>query len=139
MVYEGNIEYIGCIDPEKRARAMGQAKAVFVPSEYAEPFGNVAVEAQMCGTPVISTDWGAFPEPVEHGHTGWRYRTLDHFTWAAKNVGDFDAAYIRQRAVARYSMDAVKLRYQEYFEMLSDLWHEGWNARRVERQRIQLV
>jgi glycosyltransferase involved in cell wall biosynthesis len=35
---------------------MTVARAVFVPSEYAEPFGNVAVEAQTCGAPVIMTD-----------------------------------------------------------------------------------
>ncbi|MFZ1935353.1 MAG: glycosyltransferase [Thermoguttaceae bacterium] len=67
MIYEGNIEYIGCIGPKQRAKEMGQAKAVFVPTESAEPFGNVTVEAQFCGTPVITTDWGAFPETAEHG------------------------------------------------------------------------
>jgi glycosyltransferase involved in cell wall biosynthesis len=139
MVYEGNIEYISCIGAEERAREMGQAKAVFVPSEYSEPFGNLAVEAHMCGTPVITTDWGAFPETVEHGRTGWRCRTLDHFLWAAESLQQFDPTYISQQAASLYSMDAVKYRYQEYFEMLGDLWDEGWYARRIERQRIQLV
>jgi glycosyltransferase involved in cell wall biosynthesis len=139
MVHEGNIEYIGSIGPEQRGKEMGQAKAVFVPSEYAEPFGNVAVEAQFCGTPVITTEWEAFPETFEHGRSGWRCRRLDHFVWAAENLRQFDPAYISQRAASLHSMEAVKPRYQEYFEMLSELWDEGWNTRRVERQKIQLV
>jgi glycosyltransferase involved in cell wall biosynthesis len=136
MVYEGNIEYIGCIGAEERAREMGHAKAVFVPSEYAEPFGNVAVEAQICGAPVITTDFGAFPETVEHGCNGWRCRTLDHFIWAAENLRQFDPAHNSQRAASLYSMEAVKPRYREYFEMLSDLWKDGWSADNLGRQGL---
>ena len=99
----------------------------------------IEVDAQFCGTLAVTTDRGTFPETVEHGHTGWRCRTLDHFIWAAENLRKFDPAYISQRVTGLYSMEAVKPRYQGYFEMLSDLWDEEWYARRVERQRIQSI
>jgi len=126
-VYEGdNLEYVGFATGQKRAQLYQNAIATFVPTTYIEPFGAVAIESQMAGTPAITTDWGAFPETVEHGRTGFRCRTLDHFIFAAKNAPTLDPTYIHQRAVANYSMDRVKWMYQEYFEMLADLWGEGW-------------
>jgi glycosyltransferase involved in cell wall biosynthesis len=135
-VYEGdNLEYVGAVTGAKRAQLYGQAIATFVPTLYVEPFGTVAVESQMAGTPAITTDWGAFPETVEHGKTGFRCRTLDHFLFAARNAPTLDRGYIHRRAVANYSMDRIRWRYQEYFQMLSDLWGQGWYT---ERERTQL-
>ena len=57
--YEGaHLQYVGFADVARRAELMGNARAVFVPTLYLEPFGGVNVEAQLCGTPVITTDWG---------------------------------------------------------------------------------
>jgi hypothetical protein len=53
-----------------------------------------------------------------------------------KRERDLDPAYIHQRTAARYSMDAVKLRYQEHFEMLDQLWSGGWLADKPERRRF---
>jgi glycosyltransferase involved in cell wall biosynthesis len=135
-VYEGDdLEYVGFATGAKRAQLYQNAIATFVPTMYVEPFGAVAIEAQMAGTPAITTDWGAFPETVEHGRTGYRCRTLDHFLFAAKNAPRLDPEYIHRRAVANWSMDRVRHRYQEYFQMLTDLWGKGWYA---ERERTQL-
>jgi glycosyltransferase involved in cell wall biosynthesis len=105
---------------------MGDAKAVFVPTLYLEPFGGVNVEAQLCGTPVITTDWGAFPETVEHGRTGYRCRSHEQFCWAARNVHNFDPAYIRERAVANWGLERVGAMYEEYFYGLSNLAKKGY-------------
>lgn len=119
-------EYVGVVGPERRGELMAGAQAVWVPTIYCEPFGNVAVEAQLCGTPVITTDWGAMTETVEDGVTGFRCRTLGEFLDAARNVHRLSPAYIRGRAEALYSTQAVARRYQRHFERLSSLWGQGW-------------
>lgn len=119
-------EYVGVVGPEERGRLMSRAKAVFVPTIYIEPFGNVNIEAQACGTPVITTDWGAFTETVVDGVTGYRCRTFGEFKRAAQSVGDLDPYYIRQRTCALYSLDAIGKRYEEYFHRLLHLWDKGW-------------
>lgn len=52
---------------------MGRAKAVVVPSEWAEPFGRVVVESFARGTPVIAASAGALSELVQDGENGWLY------------------------------------------------------------------
>jgi glycosyltransferase involved in cell wall biosynthesis len=118
--------YIGLVGPAERARLMGGARALFVPTLYVEPFGGVAVEAMLCGTPVITTDWGAFTETVVDGVTGFRCRTFAEFLEAAGCADELDRDAIRQRAVERYSLEAVAPMYERYFTRLSALWGAGW-------------
>lgn len=47
-----------------------EAVAVVVPSRWPEPFGRVALEALMMGTPVVASKCGGLPEIVENGKTG---------------------------------------------------------------------
>lgn len=119
-------EYMGVIGPERRGLLMSRAQALFVPTMYIEPFGNVGVEAQACGTPVISTDWGAMTETVEHGKTGFRCSTYSDFVSAMENVDKLDYNYIRERATTLYSLDVIAKKYENYFRRLTKLWRGGW-------------
>jgi glycosyltransferase involved in cell wall biosynthesis len=118
-------EYLGVVGPKERADLMGGAIATLSPSLYCEPFCLVAVESQMCGTPAITTDFGAFPETVEHGYSGFRCRTLDDFCEAAVDATALDRQEIRWRAQGLYSTEAAAPQYTDYFERLSTLWSEG--------------
>ena len=119
-VYQGaHISYVGCVGPESRAKLMGGALATFAPTRYVEPFGGVAVESQLCGTPAITSDWGAFPETVQHGVTGYRCRSLADFIAAAKAVSGMPRAGIRARALSRWSLDAVAPMYERYFDRIA--------------------
>jgi len=120
------VEYVGVVGAVDRGELMSRARAVLVPTYYIEPFGSVAVEAQLCGTPVITTDWGAFSETVLHGVTGYRCRTLSDFVAAAEHAGDLDPDAIRRWARQNYSMERVAAMYDEYFSRLGELWGDGW-------------
>ncbi len=111
------IEYIGYANPETRRTLMANAKAVFVPSLYTEPFGGVNVEAQLSGTPVLATNWGAFPETVVHGKTGFLCNNNDDFIKYAQRVGELKSNEIRAHA-ERYLMDNVKYEFEDWFNFI---------------------
>jgi glycosyltransferase involved in cell wall biosynthesis len=102
--------------------------AVLMPSLYLEPFGYVAIEAQMCGTPAITTDWGAFPETVEQGVGGFRCRTRAEFLAALAAAPALDRGEIRRRAVARFGIETVGPQYLAYFDFVWRVHQDGYSA-----------
>jgi glycosyltransferase involved in cell wall biosynthesis len=91
-----------------------------------EPFGIVVIEAMMSGTPVISSDFGAFVETVEHGKTGFRCRTLGDYLAAVKTVENLDRKYIAEHARQRWTYEVIGKRYDEIFKQIYDLKDGGW-------------
>ena len=123
-----HIEHIGHVSPEERSKLLAGAKATFMATTYLEPFGGVAVESLMSGTPVIATDFGAFPENIPHGVAGYRFRTIGEATQFASDemLDKLDPNVIRKYAVDNFSMDVLKYRYQDYFDQLETLWEDGF-------------
>jgi len=128
-----NVEMVGYVGPERRAELMGRARAVFVPTLYLEAFGGVNVEAQLCGTPVITTNYGVFPETVIEGTTGFCCNTLHDFVKAALKAPGLHPESIRSHAL-RYSMEYVMCEYQEWFDDIYQVYlsatvkgERGWS------------
>ena len=131
-----NLIPVGVVNFEERAKYMSKARATFVPTNYVEPFGSTVIESMLCGTPVISTDFGAFTETVIHGHVGYRCRTLEQFYWATKNIDKIKPIDCRNYAVNNFSMSRIGEMYEEYFTSLYKLStnsEEGWYQKNPSR------
>lgn len=123
-----NVEYIGYITEKEKIDLLAHAKGLFSTTRYIGPFEGIAVEAQMSGCPVITTDYGCYTETVNDRVTGFRGRVLKDFVYAVKNIEKINTATCRKWAVARYSLDACRPKYTRFFQNLEDLWGAGWSS-----------
>jgi glycosyltransferase involved in cell wall biosynthesis len=115
------IEYVGYVDPEKRTELMANAKACFIPTYYLEPFGGTNVESQLCGTPVLTTDFGAFLDTVVQGVTGYRCHTLNDFVACGQLVDNLDPKVIRKHA-ERYLTDNMQWELEDWMRELYQVY-----------------
>lgn len=114
-----NVQYLGSIGPE-RAEVLGSARAIIAPSRYIEPFGGAVVEAALCGTPAITSDFGCFAETVQHGITGIRCQTVKQFAAAVDSVLGLARYRVAKRARKLYAMENVGRLYADAFAVAAD-------------------
>jgi glycosyltransferase involved in cell wall biosynthesis len=126
--FSGYGQHVGVVNVEWRGKLMSHARGVFVPTTYMEPFGGVHAEALLCGTPVITTNFGVFTETVTNGVNGYRCDTFQDFVNAVKllDTGNMNRQAIRRAARKRFGTETVKHLYQAYFDRLYALWGDGW-------------
>lgn len=122
------LEYVGVVGSAERASLMANAAVTLAPTLYTEPFGGVAVESMMAGTPAVTTDYGAFPETVQEGISGYRFRTLSEGCQAVERAMQLDRDDVRAYALGRYSLNAVRPQYECWFDRLDLLWQDGWDT-----------
>lgn len=65
-----DVEYAGHLSYPQTLEYISQATLVVVPAVWEEPFGRVALESILQGTPVVVTNRGGLPEIVTNGVTG---------------------------------------------------------------------
>jgi glycosyltransferase involved in cell wall biosynthesis len=110
-----DVELLENVSHETKVDLLGRAAAMIFPIRWPEPFGLVMVEAMACGTPVVTTNWGAAPELVDDGVTGFRRDTEDDLVAAVGRARTLSAEACRQRVVERFSAEAMVRGYEAVY------------------------
>lgn len=120
------VDYRGVVTGRDRARLIGDARCMICPTNYVEPGGGSAIEALMCGTPVVASDWGCFTESVRHGFTGYLCKTLADWIAAIESTGKlWKRESIQAHAVLRFGTAHAAPLYDRCFRQLRDLLANG--------------
>jgi glycosyltransferase involved in cell wall biosynthesis len=117
-VREGVVAFEGEVDSGKRDRMIVDAAATVMLGAWPEPFGLVAAESLVLGTPVIARRAGALPEIVEHGVDGFLVDDVDEARLALSRLDTLDRAEIRRRARERFSIERMVARHEAAYARL---------------------
>lgn len=127
--FSGYGEHVGTIGVKERGELMSKATALFVPTTYLGPFEGVHAEAMLCGTPVITTNFGVFTETVANDFNGQRcddfYDFINAVEWAEK-LSTQQRKAIREDAQLDFGMDSVAHLYDRYIQRIMRLSGDGW-------------
>jgi glycosyltransferase involved in cell wall biosynthesis len=104
------------VSHETKVDLLGRARAMVFPIRWPEPFGLVMVEAMACGTPVVTTNWGAAPELVADGVTGFRRDGEDDLVTAVGLAADLSSAACRARVEEQFSGAAMVRGYEAVYD-----------------------
>jgi glycosyltransferase involved in cell wall biosynthesis len=117
LAQEG-VEELGEAEHDRKVALLRGARALLCPLQWEEPFGLVAIEAMLCGTPVIGFPRGSFPEIIEEGVTGFLVEDGDvtAMARAAASLERFDRKACTLRARERFSTQVMTNAYERLYE-----------------------
>lgn len=92
------IRFIGEVNQEDKVKYMQNARGLLVTSRFGEPFGLMAVEAQACGTPVVTINDGALGELISPELSGFVCNNMNEMVDAIGSIDVITPEYCRKRA-----------------------------------------
>jgi hypothetical protein len=111
------VRFVGAVDGRRRAALLCRARCLWSPALWDEPFGLVAVEALLSGTPVLGTRRGALPEIVTE-EVGAVRDTLDGMIEAAETMSAREPLACRAHAERFFTHRAMAEGYTRIYRHL---------------------
>ncbi len=115
LIDRKSVEYAGFVRGAARDKLLGGARALLYPIQYPEAFGLVLVEAMLCGTPIAALRFGAVPEILEEGLSGFTATSEQEFERLIPKCFTLDRRAIRQRAEQRFSAQRMAGDYEKVY------------------------
>jgi glycosyltransferase involved in cell wall biosynthesis len=118
------VEVVGEAYQERKVALLRGARALLCPIQWEEPFGLIAIEAMLTGTPVIGFAKGSFPEIIDPGVTGLLVSDLREMVSAIHMVRGWDRMRCARRARERFSSDRMVADYERLFASMARRWSD---------------
>lgn len=109
------VRFEGEVPDERKKELLSRARAALFPIRWPEPFGLVMIEAMSCGTPVIANGYGAVPEVVTDGVTGFVTHGEDDMVRALDRLREIDPEACRRDVMARFSPAVMADGYERVY------------------------
>jgi glycosyltransferase involved in cell wall biosynthesis len=118
-IKDGVVDFVGELDPRQRDALFAGALATLMLGAWPEPFGLVAIESMVTGTPVIARRAGALTETIRHGETGFLVDDLTEAELAVERAAELDRKATRAYALECFSPEQMLDRYEEVYRGLT--------------------
>jgi glycosyltransferase involved in cell wall biosynthesis len=125
---EEYVQITGPVSKDEMPAIMQQHAALIFPSIYEEPFARMTQEAMLAGMVVVGTPTGGTKEILEDGRNGLMFCPEDPIDLANQLSTLLDdpqlcqqlAAEARQTVLAKYNLDGMVDRIEEYLKTVFD-------------------
>jgi len=115
----GQSRFIGTAGLNRKRRLLSSAKCMLIPSLAPETSSLAAMEAAMCGTPVVAFRSGALPEVVDDGVTGFLVDDEAGMANAIRRCDELKPEVCRNTALARFSANRMASEYLDLYQRLT--------------------
>jgi glycosyltransferase involved in cell wall biosynthesis len=115
------VRYAGQVGGERKVRLLAEARCLWMPAQWDEPFGLTLVEALASGTPVVGTRRGALPEIVSPD-VGALGDTLDELVALRRGLDGLDPRACRARVERHFTHHVMA---EEYVRMFREFLATG--------------
>lgn len=112
------VTFLGEVSQKEKRQLFAGAQAFIFPLQWSEPFGLVMVEAMAAGTPVIAFPYGAVPELVQDGETGFIVHSVDEMVKTLAKVKEIDPQKCRDRVESLFSVTRMTTDYEKLYSQI---------------------
>ncbi len=113
-----DVSYIGELDAKDKMNLLQDAYALLNPIAWPEPFGLVMIESLACGTPVVTAPFGAAPEIIDDGVTGFLCDDIDEYVAATAKVETLSRKACRMAVEERFGIERVAADHVRLYESM---------------------